>query len=215
VFGDVASGAMQLGDVIFGVAQLEAGAVAIDGVRVKNPTQAVRQLALGYVPADRRDALALTLSAATNVTAAHLHTLFGPTVNGSRERRLAGGLLKQLRVKNCTPTSRPGTLSGGNQQKLLLARWLLRPPSVLVLVEPTRGMDLGAKAEVTRLVRQAAAEHGMAVLIVSAEPETVLSTADRIYVMAQGRVVHHFAGCEVSSRTLMAAAHGQIEMELV
>jgi len=215
VFGDVASGSMQLGDAIFGISKLEGGSVEIDGVPVKNPTQAVRKLALGYVPADRRDALALTLSAATNVTVAQLHSMFGPAVQGSRERRLAGGLIDQLRVKNCTPTSRPGTLSGGNQQKLLLARWLLRPPRVLVLMEPTRGMDLGAKAEVTRLVRQAAAEHGMAVMVVSAEPESVLSSADRIYVVAQGRVVHHFAGCEVSSRSLMAAAHGQIEMELV
>ena len=98
-----------------------------------------------------------------------------------------------------------GTLSGGNQQKVALAKWLTHPPRVLVLSEPTRGMDVGAKDDVLRIVR-GLRDRGIGVLVVSAEPETVLAMADRILVMRRGRITHEFASETVSKDRLLAAA---------
>lgn len=208
VFGDLASGCMELGDLVLGLCQASRGSVTVDGVSPRSPEHAVRTLGVGYIPADRRSALALHKSATTNVTVAQLHKFFGPRVSARTERDLAAAQLKTLSVKSCTPTTAPATLSGGNQQKLLFARWLISPPNVLVLVEPTRGMDLKAKADVVDLVHRAARESGAAVLVISAEPETILSMANRVYVTQQGRVVADLSGRQASAQTLMAAAHG-------
>ena len=96
-------------------------------------------------------------------------------------------------------------MSGGNQQKVALAKWLTRPPKVLVLVEPTRGMDVGAKEDVVHIVKSLAAE-GMAVIVLSTEPETVLSLADRVLVMRKGELTSEFADCAISKDKLLAAA---------
>jgi ribose transport system ATP-binding protein len=96
-------------------------------------------------------------------------------------------------------------LSGGNQQKVALAKWLTWPPKVLVLSEPTRGMDVGAKEDVVRIVR-GLREQGLGIVVMSTEPETVLSLADRIVVMRKGRIVHEFAGGTVSKDRLLEAA---------
>jgi len=98
-----------------------------------------------------------------------------------------------------------GTLSGGNQQKVALAKWLTHPPRLLVLSEPTRGMDVGAKDDVLRIVKSLRAQ-GIGILVVSAEPETVLSLADRVLVMKRGRVTREFTGETVSKDRLLAAA---------
>jgi ribose transport system ATP-binding protein len=96
-------------------------------------------------------------------------------------------------------------LSGGNQQKVALAKWLTHPPLVLLLSEPTRGMDVGAKEDVVRIVK-GLRDQGMGVVVLSTEPETVLSLADRIVVMKKGRIVHEFAGETVSKDQLLEAA---------
>jgi len=97
------------------------------------------------------------------------------------------------------------TLSGGNQQKVALARWLTHLPRVLILSEPTRGMDVGAKDDVLKIVKSLRGE-GIGVVVVSTEPETVLSLADRILVMKRGTITHEFAGGVVSKDRLLAAA---------
>ena len=96
-------------------------------------------------------------------------------------------------------------MSGGNQQKVALAKWLTRPPKALVLVEPTRGMDVGAKEDVVHIVKKLAAE-GMAVIVLSTEPETVLSLADRVLVMRKGELTSEFADGAISKDRLLAAA---------
>ncbi len=98
-----------------------------------------------------------------------------------------------------------GTLSGGNQQKVALAKWLTHPPKVLVLSEPTRGMDVGAKDDVLKIVKSLSRQ-GIGIVVVSAEPETVLSLADRILVMKRGAIAREFAGETVSKDRLLAAA---------
>lgn len=207
VFGDVASGCMELGELVMAVRKVLSGSVAIDGKTPRSPEHAVRTLGVGYIPADRRSALALHQSASANVTAALLHKFFRIRVSSRMERRLTQDQLTRLAVKSCATTTLPATLSGGNQQKLLFARWLLSPPRLLVLVEPTRGMDIKAKGDIVEIIRDTVAGGDVAVLVVSAEPDTLLSMSDRIYVTQQGGVVAQFAECTVTAQTLMAAAH--------
>jgi ribose transport system ATP-binding protein len=121
------------------------------------------------------------------------------------ERALARRQVERLNIRPPQVDRPVGTLSGGNQQKVALARWLTHPPKVLVLSEPTRGMDVGAKDDVVHIVR-GLRDQGIGILVVSTEPETVLSLADRILVMKKGTVATEFAGAAVSKDRLLAAA---------
>ena len=121
------------------------------------------------------------------------------------ERAMLGRHVQQLRIRPPECRARLRTLSGGNQQKVALAKWLTYLPSVLVLSEPTRGMDVGAKDDVVKIVR-GLREQGIAIVVVSTEPETVLSLADRILVMKKGSVVREFADEPVSKDRLLEVA---------
>ncbi|MDQ2803718.1 MAG: ATP-binding cassette domain-containing protein, partial [Pseudomonadota bacterium] len=121
------------------------------------------------------------------------------------ERRIAAGHVQRLQIRPPGVDRPLGTLSGGNQQKVALAKWLTHLPKLLVLSEPTRGMDVGAKADVVRIVRTLR-DAGVGILVVSAEPETVLSLADRVLVMRRGTVTQEFAGQAISKDRLLAAA---------
>jgi ribose transport system ATP-binding protein len=121
------------------------------------------------------------------------------------ERQIAGQHVKSLQIRPPLVDRPLGTLSGGNQQKVALAKWLTHPPKVLVLSEPTRGMDVGAKDDVLHIVK-GLRDQGIGIVVVSAEPETVLSLADRILVMQRGRITHEFASQTVSKDRLLAAA---------
>src|SRR5690606_31433484 len=105
-----------------------------------------------------------------------------------RELAAAEPALKQVGVRPANPLNPVGKLSGGNQQKVVIARWLAFPPQVFIMSEPTRGMDVGAKSEVLKLLRDFR-EHGFGVLVVSSEPETVLAVCDRVIVMSRGHIV--------------------------
>lgn len=120
---------------------------------------------------------------------------------------MAARLASNLTVKAASVETPVGTLSGGNQQKVVLARWLARRPKVLILDEPTRGVDVGAKAEIYRLVRQVAAE-GVAVIVISSELPEVLGLADRVLVMREGHLVGELAGDEADEQQVMALATG-------
>jgi ABC-type sugar transport system ATPase subunit len=111
-----------------------------------------------------------------------------------------------LAIKAEGPAQPVGRLSGGNQQKVLIGRWLARRPKVLILDEPTRGVDVGARAEIHRLVRRLAAD-GMAVLAISSEPEELPDLCDRVLVMAEGRIVKELEGAEVTRRNIVAARY--------
>jgi ribose transport system ATP-binding protein len=129
----------------------------------------------------------------------------GGVVRQGREVAIAGDLVRRTGVRPPNPTLPAGSLSGGNQQKVVLAKWLTVKPKVLVLNEPTRGMDVGAKREVLDLIKTLK-EEGVAVILISTEPETVLAEADRILVMAKGQIAHEFAGERVSKDLLMSYA---------
>jgi ribose transport system ATP-binding protein len=132
-------------------------------------------------------------------------------VSETRQRKLAERFIKQLEIKCSGPGQKIRELSGGNQQKVLLARWLATNPKFLILDEPTRGIDVGAKGEIQRLIRQLA-DQGLAVLMISSELEEVLEGADRVFVLREGRTVAELEGEAISEdRVLGAMADGRSE----
>ena len=213
LYGDIGSGGVELAEIAFGIRKHHTGSVIVAEQAVKSAEHSVRHLGSAYIPQDRRDALALGQSAAANVTLAQLHKISGLRLSKVKESSITTAQIEQLSVRSCRPNTLPSALSGGNQQKLLFARCLVRPPMLMILVEPTRGMDVGAKDDVNRLIRQTAETSNTAILVVSAEPESVLAVADRVYVAQQGRIRAHLHDTSASSSTLMSAAHlGEMEI---
>ena len=140
-----------------------------------------------------------------NISISVLGRISALLLKPTRERSIATRQVEQLQIRPAGVELELGMLSGGNQQKVALAKWLSYPPRLLVLCEPTRGMDVGAKNDVINIVRDLRAK-GLAVIVLSTEPETVLSLADRIIVLKRGAVVREFANEMVSKDRLLQAA---------
>ena len=210
--GLVGAGRTEIAEAIFGVRAYSAGTVQIDGatVRLKNPQQAVKA-GLAYVPEDRqKHGLLLPLPIARNITLPRLREFARRGwMQNRRETSAAETITTKLQLRGARNVSQPvGELSGGNQQKVSLAKWLLTPPKVLILDEPTRGIDIGAKAEVHRLMGELATQ-GMAILMISSDLPEVLAMSDRILVLREGRLTGHFARADATQERIMAAATGQ------
>ena len=205
IYGDLASGHAAFAELLFGVATPSAGELEVLGSPMRGGgTRRARDRGIGFVPGDRRRALALDQPLFKNVSLASLDAE-GPFVHDERARRETAALIERLRVAGGTPTRAAAALSGGNQQKVVLARWLLRRPRLMVLIEPTRGMDVGAKAEVVEIVRGLVAEGGAAI-VVSSEPEVVLDCATRVLVAKRGEIVAAFSDCAVTKDQLLEEA---------
>lgn len=195
VFGAADAGFMTLGRVLFGQRRATGGRVIFGGEPVIGPGQNWNPVAacaagMGFLSESRPENLFAEHSLRENLTATALRTLFPWRIGARRERTLAGESLARLDVRPPGSERHCGQLSGGNQQKVLLGRCLLLPDlRLLIVCEPTRGMDLGAKAEVVRLLREAARERGVAVLVMSTEPELLLDLAARILVFRKGALV--------------------------
>jgi rhamnose transport system ATP-binding protein len=163
------------------------------------------------VPEDRRlQGLFFQMGVAENIILPEMGRLSRMGWRGlRRERAETRRRMEEFRVKASSPAEAPGSLSGGNQQKLLLARWMGSRPRVLLLDEPTRGIDVGTKAEVYRLIRAAAAA-GTAVVLVSSEMPELLALADRVMVVSAGRVAGELAGAEMTQAGILrlATMHG-------
>ncbi|QOI99205.1 MAG: sugar ABC transporter ATP-binding protein [Phycisphaeraceae bacterium] len=209
VGGLVGSGRSELLDAIFGLDPNASGSVLVDGKPLarNGPGDAIRR-GVGYVPEDRRlQGLFFDLSVAENIVLPFMHRLAG--LLGLRslraERALVGDKINDYRVKAASPASLPSELSGGNQQKLLLARWMGRATSVLLLDEPTRGIDVGTKAEVYKLIHQAS-DMGAAVLLVSSEMPELLALSDRILVMCNGRISGELTGTHMTQANILRLA---------
>ncbi len=140
-----------------------------------------------------------------NISISILDRLGKILLRPSRERQIASQRIAELRVRPPRADGIVGSLSGGNQQKVALARWLTHLPKVLILNEPTRGMDVGVKEDVVKIVRSIK-EKGVAVILVSTEPELILALSDRIVVVRKGRISREFADETVSKDRLLAAA---------
>ncbi len=212
--GLVGAGRTETALAVFGQTRSTAGTVHVDGeqVRLRNPREAIAA-GIAYVPEDRKQqGLFLNLPIRTNISSACLDDVSSRgLVSRRRDRDLARSLSADLQVKASSVETAVGTLSGGNQQKVVLARWLARRPRVLLLDEPTRGVDVGAKAEIYRLVREIAAE-GVAVVVISSELPEVLGLSDRVLVMCEGRLAGELEAADATEQQVMALATGVHEM---
>ena len=206
LYGFVGAGHQELVQALAGASSWDKGEVTLDGKRMRSgDVPSAVQNGVVFVAADRAQSLARRAPIAHNVTLAHLKRALGRWIVRRREHRVCQPLLERVGCRPPKPGLRVGALSGGNQQKVVLAKWLLGPIKVLLLEEPTRGMDVHAKAEVMELVAQQK-RAGAAVILASTEPELILAHADRIATFARGRITREFSGQRVTKQDLMHCA---------
>jgi rhamnose transport system ATP-binding protein len=210
--GLVGAGRSEVARAIFGIDKPDVGHVEVDGRRLPpaRPLAAMRA-GIGFVPEDRRQqGLVMDLSIARNATMTRTGSLSRMgLIRGVAENRLAREWATRLQLKFHRLDDPAGFLSGGNQQKVVLAKWLATEPKVLILDEPTRGIDVGTKAEVHRLMSELAGR-GLAVLMISSELPEVLGMADRVLVMHEGRLTGELTRDEADEESVIRAATGQM-----
>lgn len=209
--GLVGAGRTEVARVLFGIDRAESGEIWLKGkkVRIRSPQHAMGY-GIAYVPEDRHQhGLVMNFSIASNVTLAILQQVSRlGLVDPRRERKIAGEYSSQLSVRSEGVEQLVNALSGGNQQKVVLGKWLATNPSVLILDEPTRGIDVGAKAEVHHIISDLAAR-GLAIILISSELPEVLAMADQVIVLHEGHVTGTFARSEATQERVMFAATGQ------
>ena len=211
--GLVGAGRTEVARAIFGIDRWDAGSVEIEGRRLPPGSPSAAMAAgIGLVPEDRRQqGLVMDFSIERNIALASLDSVRrGGMIFRGAERTFARDWALRLQLKYARLSNPVWTLSGGNQQKTVLAKWLGRKPKLLIVDEPTRGIDVGTKAEVHRQLSELAAQ-GVAVLMISSELPEVLGMADRIIVLFEGRVMREFARADADEDAIMRAATGQVE----
>lgn len=209
--GLVGAGRTEVARVLFGIDRAERGVIFLKGrqVTIRSPRQAMA-LGIAYVPEDRhQQGLVMTFSIVSNITLPILRQVSRlGLMDTRREQQVAGRYFDRLRVRSTGVGQLVQALSGGNQQKVVLGKWLATDPVVLILDEPTRGIDVGAKAEVHRLISELATS-GLAILLISSDLPEVLAMADRVVVFHEGRVSGTFTHAEATQERVMFAATGQ------
>ncbi|MET8707722.1 sugar ABC transporter ATP-binding protein [Streptomyces californicus] len=203
--GLLGSGRSETAKALTGALPLDGGKITVDGKRVGRPTPAAAiRAGISMLPEDRKaEGIVPGLSVRENIVLAAMPRLSrAGIVSRAQQDRIVEIFMKRLRIKASGPEQKVGELSGGNQQKVLLARWLCLEPKVLLLDEPTRGIDVGAKAEVQSLIDELARE-GLAVLLISSDIEELIEGADRIVVLRGGAVAGELSGDEVDESRLL------------
>jgi len=206
IAGLVGAGRTETARAILGADRIDAGRIFVDGrpLEVTSPRDAIRA-GIGLVPEDRKQqALFLELAVRTNLSIAALDRISALRVfiSGRKEDALVEEYRNRLNIRMASANQQVGTLSGGNQQKIVLARWLALRPKVLIVDEPTRGIDVGAKVEVHNLLFQMAAS-GIAIVVISSELPEIIALSDRVLLMRQGRVTGELARSEANQEKLM------------
>jgi ABC-type sugar transport system ATPase subunit len=211
VFGLLGSGRTELARALFGADPIRSGSIETrDGVVRKRTPYRVARSGVGLVPEERSaQALFAQLSITDNMTSGKpwLYTRFG-FIRGGRRRELVAEMSRRVRLKATSPGQTVSTLSGGNQQKVILGRWMLGGSQILILDDPTVGVDIGAKEEIYRLISELTAD-GTAVLLLSSEVPEVVGLSDRVMVMLHGSVRTVLDRDSVSEEALLRAAHGE------
>jgi rhamnose transport system ATP-binding protein len=215
--GLVGAGRTELARILFGLTPADSGTIQLGGetVTISSPARAVA-LGIAYVPEDRRrHGVVLEMSVASNTTLATLRAVssFG-LLDARAERRSASEFVRTLGIKTPGVDTPVGNLSGGNQQKVALARWLSARPAVLILDEPTQGVDVGAKAEIHRLMGELASS-GMAIVMISSELPEILGMSDRIAVMHAGTIVGTFDRAAATQERILELALGHVRESAV
>ena len=210
--GLVGSRRTDVGLAIFGVTPADSGSIEIEGkTELIHSPQEAQKLGIAYMTEDRRKlGLAMPMSITENITLASLKKYLGllGIVESSREEQTAGEFKERLDIKTPSLTHEVGKLSGGNQQKVMFSKWLNTQPKIFILDEPTRGIDVGAKAEVHQMIRELA-KQGIAILCISSDLPEVLVLSDRILVMREGRQMGILEGASANQESVMALAMGQ------
>jgi rhamnose transport system ATP-binding protein len=210
IAGLAGSGRTQLAETIFGLTRADSGEILLSGnsARIGSPADAIAH-GIGYVPEDRRQhgvVLEMPISANTSLSSLERVSRNG-LIDGNAEHALAERYVGQLRVKTPSVDAPAGTLSGGNQQKVALARWLATNPKVLILDEPTQGVDVGSKSEIHGIMMDLAA-NGMAIMMVSSELPEVLGMSDRIAVMHEGTIAGELTRADATQENVLTLALG-------
>lgn len=212
ISGLVGAGRTELARVLFGITPADGGEILLDGkpVKISSPRDAISK-GIAYVPEDRRKhGVILEMPVSHNITMAiHQRIFSGTLLRRKAENDLAEQFISDLGIKTSSVDTPAGNLSGGNQQKVSLARWLATKPKVLILDEPTQGVDIGAKGEIHKIIRKLAAE-GVAVLMISSDLPEVMGMSDRIAVMRNGRVVDVMLSHAADPERIMSAALGGV-----
>jgi rhamnose transport system ATP-binding protein len=212
--GLVGAGRTEVARVLFGIDARDAGEIRLGGMPVTyhSPSEAMTG-GIAYLPEDRhQEGLVLDFSIAQNVTLPILPRLFPRLlVRPATERRVADEYTKQFNVRMTGVDQLVGSLSGGNQQKVVLAKWLASKPRVLILDEPTRGIDIGAKVEVHRIIGELAAS-GLGIILISSDLPEVLAMSDRILVLHEGRLTAEIARSQATEERVMFAATGSADV---
>lgn len=206
IAGLVGAGRTETARAIFGADKIDSGRIIVGGAQanIMSPRDAI-ELGIGLVPEDRKQqALFLALAIRTNLSIAAHHRIstLGVFISGRKEDQLVVEYKKLLNIRMSSPDQIVGNLSGGNQQKVVLARWLALRPKVLIVDEPTRGIDVGAKVEVHNLLFEMAAS-GIAIIVISSELPEVLALSDRIVTMREGRITGEISGADADQERLM------------
>ena len=206
--GLVGAGRSEAMKVIFGLGKHRSGKVYLDGkeVKISSPVDAMKN-GIALVPEDRKlDGLYMVQNIAYNTTIEVLETfMHGMNVDQRKEEEITQKYIDMLSIKTPSQEQKVGNLSGGNQQKVMIARWLATNPKILILDEPTRGVDVGAKAEIYAIMNELT-KHGLTILMISSELPEIINMSDRVYVFSEGVVTGCLDHSEVSQEAIMKLA---------
>lgn len=209
-YGLVGAGRTEIAETLFGLRAPSAGSIAIDGkpVTIGSPQQAIA-LGISLVPENRKEqGLVLSMNCRDNMTLPQIEDLTaGPFLSKGAEVAIFDQYRDRLSIKTPGWRQQVGFLSGGNQQKIVMGKWLSMRPRVLIVDEPTRGIDVGSKAEIHNLIRELAAQ-GYAVIVISSEMPEVLHVSDRVIAMYHGRITREFSAAEITEDALVQAISG-------
>ena len=202
LWGLLGSGADDVGKAIFGLINYEKGKVILDGkVLPKNRPYRVKDLGIAYIAEDRRESLFHKFEIYKNITLPYLAKILGPRLNWiikyKKENKVANEQINNFSIKTSGTTAPLNSLSGGNQQKVALAKWLTVTPKVVILQEPTRGVDVGAKAEIVQSIKNLK-NGGLSCIVISMEPETILDLCDRVLIFERGKIINEIKDTKIS-----------------
>ncbi len=218
IAGLMGAGRTEVAQSLFGYKKADSGTVELDGkpVKIDNPQKA-KELGIGYVTEDRKtEGLIVDFTVEENISMANFETISKKgLLSKDKERSLYDRMVKRLGIRTSGPEQAAKSLSGGNQQKVVIAKWLGIEPDVLILDEPTRGVDVGAKKEIYSIINELAAK-GVAILMISSELPEVIGMADRVLVMHEGKLTADVPKQEMTQETIMhyATGGGKLEAEI-
>ena len=207
------AGRTEIMETLFGLHQADAGSIKLNGreVRIESPAEAISNR-IALITEDRQlKGLNLNASVRDNITLVNLGSFsrFGQILRFKEENLAADSMIDKLRIKTGNRNQLVKTLSGGNQQKVVLAKWLLNDPDIIILDEPTRGIDIGAKAEIYKVIVELARQ-GKTIIMISSELEEIIGLCDRVIVIYHGKISGEFARGSFNQEDIIRAAMGNV-----